>query len=212
MMGDDFQEFQHILPVVGIFGRRQPAQVREVQPLRLHLVQQPRQFAGQPYRLVGRDIRIRLPAQNHAGQQQGPPHLGDGGRQGQGRVAGRQVEAQRLLVDIAQRPDRRQDQRPALADPQECLAQRPAGAARRQQDQVVRESLRLAVRLGQQPRRQRIQEGPARRDGQDAGGFAHCRTPAKAGSVAANSSGVPTWYHSPSWRSPCRRPACWALS
>jgi hypothetical protein len=192
VVGNDRQKFQHIPPVIGIFGGRQVMQIGEIQPFRLHLVQQPRQFAGQPHCLVGGYFRFRFPAQDHTGQQQGPSHFGDGGRQGQGRVAGRQVEGQRLLVHIAQRLNRRQNQRLALANTQERLAQRPAGAPRRQQDQVFRQDIRLAAGLGQQPRRQRVQERPARRDGQDTGGIAHRESPAKAISAAASSSGVPT--------------------
>ncbi|WP_430436080.1 hypothetical protein [Oceanibaculum nanhaiense] len=150
-LGDDAQEIQRDLPVLRIFRRHQPGQLVEGQPLGLHLVEQPRQFGCQPYRLVRAARPILQPLaqlQDQAGEQQLPLKRRDCRRDvgcGAARCLRLALHLDLVGIQVAQRHHARQQQRPAVGQPQEGLAHGAAAAPGRHQDQHARQGQRIAA-------------------------------------------------------------------
>ena len=202
--GNDAQEIQCDLPVLRIFRRHQPGQLVEGQPLGLHLIQKARQFGGQPYRLVRAARPVLQPfaqLQDQAREQQLPPQGGDCRRDvgcGAARCLRLALHLDLVGIQIAQRHHARQQQRPAIGQPQEGLAQGAAAAPGRHQDQHARQGQRIALGPRHQPGGQRVGEAGAGRNREDGGGGDRHHTifsvwPArKASSVSGMSSGVLT--------------------
>ena len=78
-------------------------------------------------------------------------------------------EGKVVIVDVAQRRHPRQQQRPTFRLADEGHRQRPAGAAGRQEDPGVGHRFRRLAQTQPQARRQGIDEGQARGDGEDLG-------------------------------------------
>ena len=135
-VGDEREEAQHLLPVGRVLLRRQRGQTLRVDPGNLHLVEKAGQRSRQPRGLVHAPRpgqrraawRLAEPLDQSREQQ---PAFQRRDRVGQ-RLVGLVADAHLVLVDVAERPDSRQQQRPARRGAQEGEAQRPAGAARRQ--------------------------------------------------------------------------------
>ena len=170
-LGQDLQEFQRDLPVLGVFLRHQIGEAVERHAFRMHLIQQPRQFGGQTGGLIGCDALAVL-RQDGAAQQQLPAQAGECG--GQVERAGQagdflQRQAQFVRVDVAERAHARQQLRRSARQAEERFAERAAGAAGRQQDAVLGEGQGAAfgLRAGEDAGRQRVHEGHAGWDGED---------------------------------------------
>ena len=173
MVGEDGEEPQRLLPVLGIVLGRQVLQPVEVDALDLHLVEQAGELGRQPRRLVGLRPGLGIAhRQDGAGQQQLAPQRRQRRRQLEGSAAARRLrhgERQLVGIEIAERQQSRQQQRPALAATQQRLLEGPQAAAGRQQHGVAGERERIARGPRQQLRRQGIDEGDAGRNGVEGG-------------------------------------------
>ena len=235
IIGDDFQEIQREPPPVGKVAIDQTGKARPVGARRLHLVDQAGEVARQPERIGrrGRNDDLLLEERRHMRRQPAFPFLHQrgerqhaveiGDRRGdveRGR-AGR-IDQRELLVELAERADRRQDGRTAGRLLHEDRAQRAGGAAGRQIDGDGGKRERIAVGAkaghqfaGGQRVGQRRQEGRAGRDGKNARrSFPRHDTLAAAIAASASvmASGVPTVIQRPRMRQPKRRPSAAVLS
>ena len=169
--GDEAQEIEGDLPMLGIIGGHQPIEVGEIQPLGLNLIDQARQFGGEANGMVRVEATARL-LDDQFGQQQAAAQFGDRGRHGQGLGIRRRLghcERQLVLVHIADRRQARQQHRLARAQAQEGFGQGADGAPGRQQDAVVGQGQGVVTRLVQDAPGQGIEKRHARRDGVNAG-------------------------------------------
>ena len=171
----DLQEIDRALPMLGMIAG-DPGEALEAHLLRRHLVEELGQLGSQPRRLVDGQrpaAEIMPGGEDGAGQQELAAQRGDGGRQVEIETPGPTLiaagEDQLIGIDIAQRLEARQQQRPAFAEAQERLLQRPAGAPRGQQDAISGQGERIGRGLRQQPRRQRLGEADASGDAEDMG-------------------------------------------
>ena len=240
MVGQDAEEFEGDLPVRGIGLGHQLGEPVEAEPLDLHLIQETAELGGKPRRLIRARRRgaapVRRPEsapplENEPGESQATAQLRH--RRLEVEAAGRPRllragKRQLVLVEIADRHHPRQQQRPAPGLPEERLAQRPAGAPRRQQEGVAAQGEGIASGLGEHARGERVEEGDSRWNRVDrgppparplhlgAGSRAHTARrpsrPSRRARAAASPAGVPIWNHAPSWTRPWRRPAAWARS
>ena len=136
-VGDDREEAQHLLPVDRVFLRREGGQSSRVDAGDLYLVQQAGKCLRQPRGLIhgprpgqrGAAGCLAEPL-DQAREQQAAFQRRD--RVGQ-RLVGLIANAGFVLVDVAEGADARQQQRAPRRRAQEGEAERPAGAARRQQ-------------------------------------------------------------------------------
>ena len=168
VVGQDSQEIQRLLPVLGIALGRQVGQGIEIQALGLDLVQEPGQLGGQAGGLVlaGGVVGTLLragPGQDEPRQQKLPAQRRDRRRQVVFAPGARQAllgaQQQLVLVQVAQWPHPRQHERPAARGAQEGLAQSAAGAPGRQQDQGVGQGQGFAAPAVQDAAGQGIDEG-----------------------------------------------------
>ena len=169
----DVEKPQHQLPMRREIVRRQFAQPAEIGAIDRRRVEEARQRRRQRRRLAGqkRVAALLAPAQDELRQQQAAAQFGDRRRDRQGRIVGALAAAKRDLVgfEIADRPQPRQQERRAGAarlagQSQKAFAQRPGGAAGRQQDGHAGEAQRIARRLVEQAARQYAKKRPIRRN------------------------------------------------
>ena len=134
------------------------------------LVQEARQLAGESGRMMRQPVAAA--GVDGAGQQQDAPRFGYCRRQvqriGEAEIGG-EAEIQLRRIDVSQRHHARQQEGLAHGLAQEGFRERAGRAPRRQQDGDVGEQLPIRG-ARQQPRRQRVQERHARRDGGKAHG------------------------------------------
>ena len=81
MLGENFEEPDHELPMLGIFRRRQRGKVREIAGFALHLVEEARELARQSRRLTGEQRRAAAavcPFEDETGQEKAPPQVREG--------------------------------------------------------------------------------------------------------------------------------------
>ena len=160
-LGEELQELERLLPVLGQLALDQPVQARERDVLGRHLVEEAHQLAGEPHGLLVRDPAVL--GQHEAGEQEVAPQRRQGRRQVQ---LGRRVDQQLVGLDLADGLEPGQQQRPLAGGARQLVAQRQAGAAARQQDERVGQDV---DRPPHQLRRQRLEERHVRGDGVDGG-------------------------------------------
>ena len=220
-VGDEREEAQHLLPMGCVLLRRERGQPLRIHPGDLNLVEQAGQRLGEPCGLIGsarpgerRAARRLAEPLDQPRQQQAALQRRDGVGQ---RLVGLVAEAHLVLVDIAEGPDARQQQRPARRGAQEGEAERPAGAACGQQDCEAAQRERVAGverhrPARQNPARERVDERIIRRHLVDGGrARAHRspprRSPPRKRSACSSPSGEPTWSMWPRCTMPNRRSA-----
>ncbi len=165
MLGEHFEEFEHELPMLGIFRRRQRSEIGEITGLALYLVEEARELARQARRLARQQRRgaaAASPFEDEASQEQSSAQLRERGRDvGAARLARRiaRREAEFVVVEIAERPHPRQQQGATVAGAEKGFAEGAAGAARRQQDGDAREGERIIAGLGTETGNQGVEEG-----------------------------------------------------
>ncbi len=174
MLGEDGEEGEALLPMLGVVRGHQGREPRQVAAFALHLVEEARQLARERRRLAcgQRPAAARAsPAEHETGEQELAPQLRHRWRDVEAGLACRVLaeEHQLLGIDIADGHEARQQQRLAAAGAQEGLAQGARRPARRQQNGLARQRQRIMAGLGEQPRHQRVEKRQIRGDGEDGG-------------------------------------------
>ena len=218
-IGEDAKEIERDPPVRGERLRRQPREPVEAEPFRLHLVEQARELEGEAG--DARGLLSALFGADELGEEELAAQRRDRRRQlerGGGHVVGLE-----FLVEtgIADRQDRRQQERALRAGAQHRLAERPACPPVGQQHR--RPGGGASALLVQQSAGQRVEKGNPGGDREDPRprGFAarhptwkSCAPgrPSSRSSAVLSAPGVPIWNHSPSCTTPNSRPALCARS
>ena len=159
--GQDQEQLSALLPVLGEGFGDQAIERLERHPLGLELVQQGRELARQAERMLERPVE----GGQQAGEQQLAAQRPDRRRQ---RELERAIEEQLVGVDLADRLNPRQQHGAAGRPAQKRLAQAPAGAPGRQQDQHVGERQTMVAGLRQQAGGERVDERQPGGNGGDA--------------------------------------------
>jgi hypothetical protein len=152
------QDLAILLPVLGEVLRDQVGESLERHALGLQLVEQRRQFLGQAQGMADRPSG----ALEETREQQLAAQGAD--RRRHGEVEGT-FDQQLVGVDLAERLDARQQQRPPRRLVQKRLGEQAAGAPGRQQDQEIGQLLRRRIDLGAQAGGERLDERHAGGDG-----------------------------------------------
>ena len=167
-LGDDGQEIERQLPVLGQLGRYDVAERREFEPFGLHLVDQAGQLMGQTGGLGGIEL-AGIAGHDQPAQQQLAPEPRDRALAGRRLVPELLAFQQQFLgIDLADGLDDRQQQSLSGTLAQECLGQTATGPARGQQDGYLGE-IERRTKAGQHAGRQHIDEGQSGGDVGDLG-------------------------------------------
>ena len=199
---DDGEEVQRLLPVLRELLRDERVEPAEIQAVELHLVDQPGERAGELQGPVGRDCAFALhdkPCQQQAAAERRNGRL-------QAEVVGKLrlgfgANGDFVGIELAEREDARQQERPAIRCRRERLDERAPGAVRRQEHRVVGQRRAFDERAGE-----RFQERCACGDGND------IHELASISSAWARRSGVPASSQTPSHTSPKSLPSASARS
>ena len=160
-LGQDAQELQGLLPVLGKLGRDQAVEALQGHVLGRDLVEEAHQLAGEADRLLVLDLAVL--GEDELGEQEVAAQRRQGGEQLE---LGLRVEQQLVGLQLAHGLEARKEQGAAACGPHHRVAQGEAGAPAGQKDQRVGESL---DRAPQQLHRHRIQERQVGRDSEEGG-------------------------------------------